>query len=923
MTRHHTKYAGLFAVGLLIAGCSEESRYSAEEHIQRAKDFESSKEYRKAIIELKSAVQKAPVSAEARLLLGQNHIRTGDGAAAEKELIRARELGVSADTTSVLMGEALLLQKEYQRLLAEIQPEASSVSTRTRADILRLKGDAKWALNQLRDGCELYQAALEIDPKEILALAGLANCAWSRGDSAKTRLLLDQALKIEPDNPVVLTMLGDLTRDQGNRQAALEIYTQALKSLPGHVDALARRASLQMTLTDFASAQNDVQTLRKLHPNHPLTGYLQALLDFRQGKFHPAKERIDAVLRTNPEHTHSLLLAGAISYGLGNHELAVTQLQKVVSRMPGNTYARKLLAATFLQLNQTDKALEALKPLTASRDPQLLALIGQIHLKTKDYAKSVAYLEEAAAADPTNPLVRTELATALIAGGESAKAEAILETTAEQKAGLLQASAFLLADYLKKKEFDEVLRLVKQLEAKHPDNPVLFNFRGAAHLGKGDAEEARRNFEQAAKIAPTYFAPIFNLAELDRAQNNPNGARARYEGYLRKQPGHLESMMAMAKLSDSEGEAIDWLMRAASANGDASAPRIALAQRYLAQKNTAKALVYAKEAATLAPKAPQAFIALGAAQTAAGDTANAVASYRKLAELQPASTLPHYHIGSLLANTGDWNGARKAYAKSLELNPAFVNAKVALVLLEIGQGNYGAAQKIAQDSIRRYPKSPAGYALEGEVLMARKQYSQAAKSYETAYTLGKSPGLLIKLHGASRRAGGGTEAEDKIHAWLKDNPADQQVRMYLAEAYRASGKLAEAAEQYRTAIKHAPDNVVAHNNLATLYQELQDPRALPSAEEAFKLKPDSPDVMDTMGWALVSHGQVARGTALLRKAVAQAPNAPGIRFHLAQAYEAAGKHAEARQELEHILRMKGDNRHRVAAKRMLDKLKSN
>jgi len=52
---------------------------------------------------------------------------------------------------------------------------------------------------------------------------------------------------------------------------------------------------------------------------------------------------------------------------------------------------------------------------------------------------------------------------------------------------------------------------------------------------------------------------------------------------------------------------------------------------------------------------------------------------------------------------------------------------------------------------------------------------------------------------------------------------------------------------------------------------------------------------------LVEQGNTMRGLELLRKAVAAAPQALEIRYHLAQAWLKAGDKSNARNELERLL----------------------
>jgi predicted Zn-dependent protease len=73
------------------------------------------------------------------------------------------------------------------------------------------------------------------------------------------------------------------------------------------------------------------------------------------------------------------------------------------------------------------------------------------------------------------------------------------------------------------------------------------------------------------------------------------------------------------------------------------------------------------------------------------------------------------------------------------------------------------------------------------------------------------------------------------------------------------------------------------------------------AERAYARAPQSPAIMDTLGWILVRNGETTRGVELLREAAAKAPNQGDIRFHMAAALAQAGNAAEAKKELEDIL----------------------
>ena len=67
------------------------------------------------MIELKKVLQNNPDNRDARLLLGEVSLLTGEAAAAEKELRRAQELGIPREKLIIPLGRALLAQGQRGR----------------------------------------------------------------------------------------------------------------------------------------------------------------------------------------------------------------------------------------------------------------------------------------------------------------------------------------------------------------------------------------------------------------------------------------------------------------------------------------------------------------------------------------------------------------------------------------------------------------------------------------------------------------------------------------------------------------------------------------------------------------------------------------------------------------------------------------
>ena len=364
-------------------------------------------------------------------------------------------------------------------------------------------------------------------------------------------------------------------------------------------------------------------------------------------------------------------------------------------------------------------------------------------------------------------------------------------------------------------------------------------------------------------------------------------------------------MLALADLAAAEKqekEYLEWVEKAAKADSKALEPKTRQVGYYLGKKEFQKALALAHEVQSANGENPQALELLGLTQLAAGEKEKAIVSFTQLTQLAPEAPRSYLGLGSALASAERWNDSRSALIKALKLNPDYLDARRALIALELQQKQGVAAFKLAEEQTRRQPKSPLGPVMEADVLIAQKQYAQAAKAYERAFGIAKTDELLIKTHQALLLAGNTNEADARVLAWLTERPQDIKMRLYLADSFNARKDIKAAVGQYERVLQIAPNNAHALNNLAVAYGEFKDSRALAMAEQAYKLQPKSAAVQDTLGWISLAQGQTARAVSLLKEAANGAPNNPEIRYHYVNALEKSGDKAKARQELDALLK---------------------
>jgi tetratricopeptide (TPR) repeat protein len=147
-----------------------------------------------------------------------------------------------------------------------------------------------------------------------------------------------------------------------------------------------------------------------------------------------------------------------------------------------------------------------------------------------------------------------------------------------------------------------------------------------------------------------------------------------------------------------------------------------------------------------------------------------------------------------------------------------------------------------------------------------------------------------------------TEAQyDQVEGWLLDAaraaPDSGAVLVQLAVFRTLQEDFQEAESRYRDALRSAPDNVQAMNNLAWLlgFRDPQDTEALELIDRAIERAGTVPALLDTRAVLRILAGQPDLALEDLRIALANAPEIPQLYFHLAWAQQVAGNLDEARK----------------------------
>ena len=891
--------SGVIMLSAGLAGCNRNE--STATLLAEARQFQQKGDNKAALIQLKNAVAKSPEDAEARYQLGALYLETGDAVSADKELRKAASLGMDPERTLPLLARALQLQGQSDKLLEEVTPELAKSS----APLLALRGDALLDRKQPDQARQAYEQALQLQPASGAALIGLARHALYRQDVAAAERYALEAVEKDPANADAWLFQGGMLRGTGKPDQALAAFDKAIALKPLDRTAYIEKAYIEINQGKFDAARADIDAARKNAPGSLLVTYAQALLDYTQGKHALAHESLQKVLKSAPEHMPSILLAGAVNLNLGSIQQAEQHLRKYLESNPDNVYARKLLAQALLQSAQPSGAVEALAPALKNPgdDPQLLALAGQSYMQVRDFDKATAYFEKASTLAPKVAAIHTSLGLSRLGQGDQAKALADLQVGAALDGKSAAGGIALVQAELSMKRYDKALAAAQALARQQPENAQVQALLGGVHLAKDDPASARASFEKALALEPTYFAAVGSLAQLDLRDKKHDAAKARFTTLLQKDPKHIGAMSALADiamLEEKQDDATKWLEKAASENPAEAAPAVRLVSHYLRIKQNPKALAVARTAQTANPTHPDLLDMMGQAQLVNNDAAGALETYSKLVNVLPKSAMAQYRLASAHMALKNESAALEDLRRAVALQPEFVPAQLALAELAMRGKRPDEALAVARTLQKQPAGASVGYVLEGDLLARQGKAGQALPLYEKALALQKSPKLMISIHRLQTQAGKEQQADARLAKWLKENPDDLQLAGYAAERSLAKQQYRQAVPQFEAILKKTPNDAVALNNLAWTYQQLKDPKALETAEAAYRLAGEHPAVMDTLGAILTERGDLKRAVALLQKGVSLAPQSADLRLHLAEALAKSGDKAGARKELEHL-----------------------
>ncbi len=664
----------------------------------------------------------------------------------------------------------------------------------------------------------------------------------------------------------------------GDGPRALESYVRAADLLPADVD-------VQLTAATFLLAA---------------------------GRSEDALARVEAALKVEPQNIDAHLIRGNALAGLSSFDEALKAIEEAIRLDPGRGTTFTHLGRVELARGRRDEAESAFKRAVelAPKSVDAYLALGNFYWSVSNAKETEAAFRGALGVQPDNGPANRAMAAFTIATGRYREAEQYLIRIADASDDI--SADFALADYYTAsgRATDAVARL-EALDAKQKATPEVGQRLARAYAAAGDFPKASTLVEAVlANNASAVDAQLLK-GQLLLRDGRGDDALAAVKSAAASNPASVEAQFALGRLYQTRGDtrAAETAFREVlRLNPRAGAAQVELARLQLSTGNAAASVRTAEEAAKSQPRSLAARLTLARSLLANKDLDRAGREIAELRKTNANVAAVHALAGSLALLQNDSVTARTSFQRAAELDRSSVDALAGLVALDFKANNAAAAKSRIEERLRT-DSTPAMLLLAAQTFWTAQDLVSAERvlrqAIEKAPTLLTSYGMLAQLY-VSQKKLDQARVEFENLAAKQSQPVGALTMSGII--LQAQGKNDLAKKRYEDVLAIDSRAAIAANNLAWMHAESGESldTALQLAQTATSVVPDSPEIMDTLGWVYYKKQLPDLAIRLFERSVEKAPANPSYHYHLGLAHLQAGNTARGREALQRALEAGAD-----------------
>ncbi len=757
----------------------------------------------------------------------------------------------------------------------------------------------------------------------------------AQGDLVKARLELKNAIQIDPKYAQAYYMLGKVELEDKNAQQAFGYFTKAVELDEGLLDAQVALGNLFLAARQIEKARAKSTYVLEKQPDHQMGRLLEAGILISENRTGGGGERLDQLLAEGFTDPQLYMMKASIRFQKNDAEGGRQMLRDGIAANPKSIRLRSVLVAFLVRDKAYDEAISLveeaidIEPENKAHKVKLAALYWDAD--RKEQVK--ALFDKMIAGDPSPAEMRI-LAAEFYAKKEDAdRALEVIQTGIEQEPKNIKLRLALAMLQTALRQHDKALATLQEAlgltkDDSDPDLLKVKNHLARLYLGKGDIEKAKNYADEVIGVSGGNVEAQFTAGQIYLRRKDGVNAVSAFRTVVSEKPdfvdGHLH--LAQAHLINKEKAlAVDVLSKGIVENPQAWNLRKALARIYAADKDFERAEKELRLVVEQNPKDLQASGDLADFLFMRGKPDEALAIYDRMVIEQPRVPAGYLKLAAMHRNRKNDAAAAEVLERGYAVIPQSPQVVTGLIKTYMAMGKADKAVDLLKTRLKDNDQDLFAHNLLGEIHLTRMQYDEAAQAFEKAIAIG--PEWQTPHNNLARvflSQGKTNEAITNLSTALEKNPKNAAAYMTLANLYSKAGQEEKVVATYEKALEALPDLWPAVNNLAYMLSlgdgvPVDLERAHELALKAVALQPETPSVLDTLGWVHLRRGETDLAIAELEKAAAKDPEAAIIQYHLGLALKKVNRLEEARQMLEKAL-MDEEFPEREAARKALEEL---
>ena len=258
-----------------------------------------------------------------------------------------------------------------------------------------------------------------------------------------------------------------------------------------------------------------------------------------------------------------------------------------------------------------------------------------------------------------------------------------------------------------------------------------------------------------------------------------------------------------------------------------------------------------------------------------GQVAQARKTLNECMTAEPDNPMVHVLDGRILCAEGHLNQARQAFEQAIALDAECDAAWFHLAALEQSQDNHSDALEHYQQAVRLNPEHIGYTTALIDTLALLDRCSETIGYIRTTLSRSKDSIVLAQAASVCARCGRLDEAVELYKTAIRLTPHDIGILEALAVCYRQQNNWLNAAETYETLLQVAPPKTAQETYLTGLascyFNAGQYGQALKSYDRLSTIRRDDPDVWLTMAQAAMGADRVDRAADNARRALTLKP----------------------------------------------------